>query len=112
MTYRDVEPLLSPGLVTAARVRVAPTTALSLGLEGRYQSRAQLDNTGNRDLVLPDFGVVDATVRYTIGRHALAIRGANLGDSRRFGSGYASEGVPYYFVLPPRSVYVTAELSF
>jgi outer membrane receptor protein involved in Fe transport len=98
-------------VLTAQRLRYA-TARGALSLEGRYQGRAQLDNTGDRTLVLPDFYVLDASARVNLGRHALVVRGANLGDSRQFASGYASEGVPYYFVLPPRSVYVTAEISF
>jgi iron complex outermembrane receptor protein len=111
VAYRNVEPLLSPRVLTAQRVRYV-TSRGALSLEGRYQGQAQLDNTGDRALVLPDFYVLDASARVNIGRHALVVRGANLGDSRQFGSGYASENVPYYFVLPPRSVYVTAEISF
>jgi iron complex outermembrane receptor protein len=110
--YTNVEPILTPRFTTAQRASVTVSRALTLGVEGRYQSRAQLDNTGDRALVLPDFYVLDATARLVAGRWGLTVRGVNLGDSKRFGSGYADEGVPYFFVLPPRAVYVTAEVRF
>ncbi|MES2521307.1 MAG: TonB-dependent receptor [Gemmatimonadota bacterium] len=111
VSYRDVEPLLSPSVLTAQRARFT-VGRVALSLEGRYQGEAALDNTGSETLRLPDYYVLDAGARVQIGRHALVVRGINLGDSQRFGSGYASEGVPYFFVLPPRSVFVTAELVF
>ncbi len=46
-------------------------------------------------------------------RYGLSVRGVNLGDSQRFGSGSVSaSGTVRYFVLPARSVFVTAEMSW
>ncbi|HYW30722.1 MAG TPA: hypothetical protein VE869_04375, partial [Gemmatimonas sp.] len=111
VSYRNVEPLLSPSVLTAQRARLTIGRA-ALSAEGRYQGKAALDNTGNRSLTLPDYYVLDAGARVSLGRHALTVRGINLGDSQRYGSGYARAGVPYFFVLPPRSMFVTAELVF
>jgi hypothetical protein len=49
--------------------------------------------------------------RFGSGRHAVALRGENLTNSKRYGSGYSGDR-PYYYVLPPRSVFVTLELGF
>lgn len=111
VTYRDVPPLLSPAWLSAQRVEWAATPWLDLGFEGRYQGQSFLRNDGNTGTVLPDFYVADATARVRLPRVELTVRGANLGNSQRFASGYAVEGVPYFYVLPPRSVFVTARVE-
>ncbi|HEX4935441.1 MAG TPA: TonB-dependent receptor, partial [Gemmatimonadaceae bacterium] len=110
---RNVEPLLTPRFVTTQRLDVAVARSLTLGAEGRYQSQAYLDNTSSADRVLPAFYVLDATARWTHDRYGLTLRGVNLGDSQRYGSGsVSSEGTVRYFVLPARAVFVTAELRW
>jgi iron complex outermembrane receptor protein len=111
ITYRDVPPLLSPAWLSSQRVEWAATSWLDLGVEGRYQGQSYLRNDGNTGTVLPDFYVADATARVRLPRVELTVRGANLGNSQRFASGYAVEGVPHFFVLPPRSVFVTARVG-
>ena len=66
-TYRNVEPLLTPKVVTSQRVGWNALRSLTLWAEGRYTGRSQLDNTGNPTLVLPAAYIVDgaATVRFT-----------------------------------------------
>ncbi len=110
---RNVEPLLTPRLVSAQRAEYVASHALTLSLEGRYQSRAFLDNTSSADRTLPAFYVVDAAARATVRRVTLIVRGGNLGDSQRYGSGsVSSSGKLRYFVLPARAINVTAELAF
>lgn len=110
---RNVQPLLTPRFMATQRADVAATRSLTLSAEGRYQSQAYLDNTSSADRVLPSYYVVDATARWTRSRYALSVRGVNLGDSQRFGSGsVSSSGTVRYFVLPARSVFVTAEMSW
>jgi iron complex outermembrane receptor protein len=111
VTYRDVPPLLSPAWLSAQRVEWAASDWLDLGFEGRYQGPSYLRNDGNRATTLPDFYVADATARVRLPRVELTVRGANLGNSQRFASGYAVEGVPNFYVLPPRSVFVTARVG-
>lgn len=112
VVYRNVEPLLTPRFLTTQRAELAVTPRLSLGVEARYQSRAFLDNTGNPNHVLPAFSVVDGTARVTLGRYELTVRGTNLGGSDGYGSGSVSDDEVRYFVLPPRSVFVTAAVAF
>jgi iron complex outermembrane receptor protein len=110
---RSVEPLLTPKFLSVHRVEVLPLSRLSLGVEGRYQSRAFLDNTSSPDRVLPDYYTVDATARWSLGRTTFAVRGQNLGDTQKFGSGSVSgSGTVRYFVLPARAVFVTATYGF
>jgi iron complex outermembrane recepter protein len=110
---RNVEPLLTPKFLSVHRVELLPTARLSLGVEGRYQSRAFLDNTSSADRVLPDYYTVDATARLQLGRTTLALRGQNLGDTQKFGSGAVSgSGRVRYFILPARALFVTATYGF
>lgn len=110
---RNVEPLLTPRVLTTQRADLRVTPMLSLSLEGRYQSRAFLDNTGSADRVLPSFYMLDGGLRLAQGRYALTLRGVNLGDSQGYGSGSVSgSGTVRYFVLPARSIFATAEISW
>ena len=113
-SFHGVPPLLTPRIVSAQRLEWQPIAALSLWGEGRYTGRSQLDNTGNAALILPEAYVLDASGvwRFSSGRHALELRGNNLTNSKRYGSGYGSGDTPYYYVLPPRSVFVTLRLGF
>ncbi len=112
VTYRDVEPVLTPNFMAAYRAGFDLTQQLNVSAEGRYQSRAYLDNTSNAARVLPAYHLLDATARYSISRYALTLRGANLLDSKKFGSGSASSGEVRYFILPGRSFFLTAEVAW
>ena len=110
--YRDVEPLLTPRLVTAQRLTIAASRAVDIALEHRYQSRAFLQNTSDPRFVLPASSSVDATLAWRVGGQMLTVRGNNLTNSRKYGSGYASGGVPYYYVVPPRNLFATLKITF
>ena len=53
VTYRDVEPLLTPRFTTFERAQLAATRNISLALETRYTSRSFLQNNGDARYVLP-----------------------------------------------------------
>ena len=45
--------------------------------------------------------------------YELIARGNNLHEQpKAYGSGYASGGVSYYFVVPPRNLFLTAKATF
>jgi iron complex outermembrane recepter protein len=111
ITYHNVEPLLTPRFLGFGRVQFAATPSLDLAVQGRYQSVSFLQNTSDRRFVLPDAFDMDASVGWRIGRNELLVRANNLTNSRKYGSGYVSDGVSNYFVLPPRNLFVTLELG-
>jgi iron complex outermembrane receptor protein len=115
-SFHGVPPLLTPKLISAQRLEWDASPRLTLWGEGRYTGRSQLDNTGNPELTLPAAYPVDggAVWRFAGGRHALEVRGNNLANSKRYGSGYGggSGDTPYYYVLPPRNVFITLKLGF
>jgi iron complex outermembrane receptor protein len=112
VTYHNVEPLLTPRFLTSGRAQSSATSAIDLSVEGRYQSVAFLENTSDRRYVLPAAFDMDASIGWHFGPNELVIRGNNLTDSKKYGSGYASDGVSYYFVLPPRNFFVTLKVGF
>jgi iron complex outermembrane receptor protein len=112
VVYVDVQPLLTPRFLTMQRVEHSPWRGVTFAVEHRYQSRSFLQNTGNPRYVLPASSELDGSATLRIGRHEIALRGNNLTDSKKYGSGYASGGVSYYYVLPPRNFFVTAKLVF
>ena len=112
ITYRGVEPLLTPKLVTSQRLELEATRAVRLALEGRYTGRSQLTNTGDPRLVLPASYVADGSVTWSRRAYGLVLRVNNIGNSKAFGSGYADGETPAYYVLPPRNVFVTVQLRF
>lgn len=111
VTYHNVEPLLTPRFQSFGRAQYSATQSIDLALQGRYQSVAFLANTSDRRYVLPPAFDMDASVAWRIGQTELLVRGNNLTNSKKYGSGYASGGVSYYFVLPPRNVFVTLKVG-
>ena len=113
VTYHNVEPLLTPRFLTYERAALAVTRALTASVEGRYQSRSFLANTSDPRFVLPAAFNLDAGLSWRLlGHYELVARANNLLDSDKFGSGYASGGTSYYFVVPPRNVFVTVKVDF
>ena len=111
VTYHNVEPLLTPRFLSFARAQFALTPSIDLAVQGRYQSVSFLENTSDRRYVLPESSDLDASIGWRIGQAELLVRGNNLTNSKKYGSGYAGGGVSYYFVLPPRNVFVTLKVG-
>lgn len=108
---RDVPPLLSPGVTGTQRVDWRAARWLDVGVEARYQGVSYLRNDGNEAFTLPPYVMLDAMLRVPFGGNDLTVRGTNLADSKQFASGYESAGVPNYFILPPRSIFVTVRIA-
>ncbi|HJQ19609.1 MAG TPA: TonB-dependent receptor, partial [Gemmatimonadaceae bacterium] len=109
--YRDVEPLLTPRFTSSQRARIALAPQLSVSLAGRFSSRAQLDNTGNADLVLPASYVVDGSLDWTRGTRGVSLFVNNLTNTHRFGSGHVAFGEARYYVLPPINAFLLVRLG-
>jgi iron complex outermembrane recepter protein len=113
VTHHNVEPLLTPRFTSFARAQFAATGALSLALESQYTSRSFLQNTSDARFVLPAAHTVNASASLRLHRGVeLMVRGNNLTDNKKFGSGYVNQGVSYYFVVPPRNVFVSVRLAY
>ncbi len=108
---RNVPPLLAPAVTGTQRIDWRVARWLDVGGEARYQGESHLRNDGNRDLMLPAYWILDAMVRIPLGGNDVTLRGTNLGNSQQFGSGYAVNGVPNFFILTPRSLFVTVRIA-
>lgn len=112
VTFNNVPPLLTPEFQTFGRATFDATRTISLSVEARYQSQSYLQNTGDDRFVLPASFDADASLTWRYQSYEIAARVNNLTDSKKFGSGYASGGESYYFVLPPRNFFITMKLAF
>lgn len=104
VTYRNVEPILTPAFQAGHRVTWRATGALRLSADGRYQGRTFLAPIGDVRLTTPAFYVLDGGIALELGDHTLSLTGRNLLDRRAYPSGDVSDGEPRYFILAPRSV--------
>jgi iron complex outermembrane receptor protein len=112
VVYHDVAPLLTPRFQTFERATLSATRTITLAAETRYQGRSFLDNTSNSQFVLPAAFNLDASIAWHVRDYELLVQGNNLTNSRKYGSGYADGVTSYYYVLPPRNVFVTAIVHF
>lgn len=97
------EPVLTPEVVVNQEVALE-RGRLTASLRGRYQSGSWVDFANAVEL--PSFAVMDVTVGVRYGQFRFDLHGLNLLDERAtiFGS-IRADGVPGYFVHPPRSVF-------
>ncbi len=91
ITYRNVEPVLTPSAIVNQAIEYTPSSKFSAGLVGRYVGRSFLDNTDNPDFVTPSFFTLDGSASYAIsGSTRLSLQANNLLNNKRvFPSGYA-----------------------
>ena len=107
VTYRDVEPLLTPRAMANASLVYAFGTAVRATLDGRFVGRSYLANTGDDRFTTPGRATADASVGWSIDRYTLGIRANNLTSTRFYTGGYTDGATSYYYLLPPRSWFVT-----
>lgn len=130
ITYRDVEPLLSPEEILSLGVEWTHAGASAL-LMARYVGDAQLDNTGLDAFRLPSYTNVDLRTALDLGRWwsaarpRLTLNVTNLFDrDDRFASGYSYQflnrgsngmdslaGIPFYYPMATRAAVVSLEVD-
>ncbi len=111
-TYRDVEPLLTPGFVANHRLSFAPARATWIHVDGRYVGSSFLANTGDSRFVLPAAYTMDGTLTLDLGRHAVLVQLRNLTDRRAYSAGYTDGSTSFYYVQAGRNLIATARLRF
>jgi iron complex outermembrane recepter protein len=130
--YQDVRPLLTPQLTFNLGADYTPSSALTIGLAGRYVSESQLDNTDDPALATPAFFDLGAHASLSLARFVhkgeprLRVQVNNvLGSRRHWPSGYSYlfvtrdvggdetyQGTPYYYPQATRSVFVNLDVRF
>ena len=122
VSYRDVEPLLTPSVILSQAVDYAPNARFRAGVIGRYVGRAYLDNTNSRDLDTPAYFTADATLSYAVTQWArVTLQVNNLFDNDRirpsgysylYYSGEELTGTAYYYPQATRNAVVLLDLGF
>ena len=111
ITYRDVEPILTPAFLTVQQLTWRPSAPLALTLDSRYQGMSYLAPRGDTRLTSRAFHMLDGGARYAWGGTTISVYGRNLLDRRAYPSGDVSgDGTPRYFILAPRSLDVSLSL--
>jgi iron complex outermembrane recepter protein len=121
VTYRDVEPLLTPDVIINQAVEYSPIARLSLGATARYVGGAYLDNTNNEDFATPSFFVADAKASYAVTPRArVTLQVNNLFDRERiYPSGYSylyfadgvQTGTAHYYAQASRNAVLLLDLE-
>jgi iron complex outermembrane recepter protein len=112
VTYRNVEPLLTPHVTAAHDFRVTVVNGVMVTLGGKYASRSYLANTGDQRFILPAAYIADAGIRVGSDRRSVQLLVQNVGDSDRYSGGYTDGATSYYFVHAARHATITARLGF
>ncbi|HEX6316044.1 MAG TPA: TonB-dependent receptor [Gemmatimonadaceae bacterium] len=111
VTYRDVEPVLTPAFLAYQQLTWRTTRTLTLTADSRYQGLSYLAPRGDTRLTSPAFHVLDAGARYELGSVTLAAYGRNLLNRRAYPAGDVSgDGTPRFFILAPTSLDVSVTL--
>jgi iron complex outermembrane recepter protein len=112
LTFRDVEPLLTPRLVANHRMSYSFSDRSTVHVDGRYVGSSFLANTGDRRFMLPAAYTMDATVTLGVGAHEILLHVRNLTNRLTYTSGYSDGSQSYYYVLARRNVMLTARLGW
>jgi len=108
ITYRDVEPILTPAFLASQQFTWRATSQLTFTADSRYQGRSYLAPRGDERLTSPAFHVLDGGARFEMGTSTVVLYGRNLLNRRAYPSGdVSSDGTPRYFILAPTSLDVT-----
>lgn len=112
ITYRDVDPLLTPQTMANGSLTYALGRTLQLSVDGRYVGRSYLANTGDSRFRTPGRVIADASAAWSLARYSLGVRVNNLTSTPFYTGGYTDGTASYYYVLPPRNVFVTVRARF
>lgn len=112
VTYRDVEPLLTPRFVSNQSVAYTPADGVRLMLDGRFMSRSFLSNTSDRRFTTPSAYALDAGADWTLGSVTFLAQVRNVTNARVYTGGYTDGTTPYYYILAARNLQVTARFGF
>ena len=119
--FENTTALLTPKLASGHGVRAALTSWASLDLDGRYTSRMMETNTNDARFVVPASWYADAGLTLRVARQSVLFAVRNVFDQRVYTGGYPgpvpdsadqSAMEPYYYMLAPRNLTVSARLVF
>jgi iron complex outermembrane receptor protein len=119
--FENTTALLTPKFVTGHGIRAVLASWASLDLDGRYTSRMMETNTNDARFVVPASWYADAGLTLRVARQSVLVAVRNVFDQRVYTGGYPGpvpDSVdpaamePYYYMLAPRNLTVSARLVF
>jgi len=119
--FHDATSLLTPKFVSGHGIRTELASWLSLDVDGRYTSRMMETNTNDARFVVPASWYADGAVTLRVARQSLLVAVRNVFDQRVYTGGYpgpvpgSADGSvmePYYYMLAPRNLTVSARAVF
>lgn len=112
--FRNVEPLLTPGVIVTQIADYSPNARFGVSGIGRWVGRSYLDNTNDENLIAPSYFLLDAHVSYAVtewARVSVQVNNA-LNNERVYASGYSFDGIPYYYPQATRNAVVLLDLRW
>jgi len=112
LDLRNVRPLLTPELLLNQTVEYT-RPRFTVGATARYAAKSFLDNTDDDRLTTPSFFLLEANAAYAL-TPALRLRlqvNNLLNNDRVWPSGYAFDGVPYYYPQATRNAVMMLEFT-
>lgn len=111
-TYRNVEPLLTPKIISNHSIEYTVKPWLTFSVAGRYLDRSYLDNTNNTNFTTPSSYVINASSTIQIRKKITMILMANnLTNQKYYTSGYVVNGESNYFAMALRNYFVTVRYT-
>ncbi|MFI5232539.1 MAG: TonB-dependent receptor domain-containing protein, partial [Gemmatimonadales bacterium] len=111
-TYTDVEPLLTPPVISNQQVEVQLTPHFSLIAAGRYVDQSHLANDGNSALVVPAWWMFNGTLSWHTARTEVRLQVNNVLNTNAYAGGYTDGATRYFFPIATRNVLVTTRYAF
>lgn len=121
VSYRDVQPLLTPAVILSQSIDYTPNARFNAGLTGRHVGRTYLDNTGDEALATPSYFLIDGTIGYAFhNRMRVTLQVNNLlNEERIWPSGYSysyfagdvKSGTAYFYPQATRNAVVLIDMD-
>lgn len=119
-TFTNIEHAFAPTFMINPSIAWEPFPTLSLGIDGRYVSKAYLELSNNPELILPSYFVANGNVKYGITKNIdLGIWINNVFNERYYTDGAPLDqdfdGViegPGYRIQPPRHFFLSLDVNF
>jgi iron complex outermembrane recepter protein len=112
VSYSDVEPLLTPRAMANGSLTYSLGRAVAISVDGRFVGSSYLANTSDARFTTPGRATADASLSWAVARYTLGVRMNNLTSTPFYTGGYTDGTTSYYYVLPPRNVFVTLRARF
>jgi iron complex outermembrane receptor protein len=113
ITYTNVAPLLTPKVIVNQSVSYKISKRIVTEISGRYVSESFLDNTNNRDFIVPTSFILNGMITYNfMKQHCIQLLVNNLTNQKYYTAGYVQANQPYYFAMATRNFYISLKLKF